>query len=148
MSVSMSKSDPHTAEVQLRTAILPLRPDIPPNAITVMRDEHDLLSAAVYGVEQSLQATCPLLRREVVDRFAHYHRVYNQEQTSALLTTLRTIAPKAGLSISPGSLKLTELPAAVLVLTLNDQAVAASEDPLHLLSQAILNLKAAQKPGN
>ncbi|WP_296555350.1 hypothetical protein [Pigmentiphaga sp.] len=134
----------HTAQAHLRAAVHPLRPDIPARAITIETDERGLWSAQIFGVEQALQSPGESLYLEVMDRLSHWHPIYEHEEISALLTTLKIIAPKAGLAIPPGALKLIELPAGVLVLTLNDLPVVASEDPLHLLSQAVVSLRAAQ----
>jgi len=134
----------YTAEAHLRAAVHPLRPDIPAQAITIEADERGLWSAQIFGVEQALQDPGEPIYREVLDRLSHWHPIYDHEETAALLTVLKIIAPKAGIAIPPGALKLIELPAGVLVLTLNDAAVVASEDPLHLLSQAVVRLRAAQ----
>ena len=133
-----------TAEAHLRAVVHPLRPDIPAGAITIETDERGLWSAQIFGVEQSLQSPGESLYQEVMDRLSHWHPIYEHDEIAALLTTLKIIAPKAGLAIPPGSLKLIELPAGVLVMTLNDVPVVASEDPLHLLSQAVVSLRAAQ----
>ena len=129
----------HTAETHLRAAVHPLRPDIPARAITIETDERGLWSAQIFGVEQSLQSPGESLHREVMDRLSQWHPIYEHEEIAALLTTLKT-----GLAIPPGALKLIELPAGVLVPTLNDVPVVASEDPLHLLSQALVSLREAQ----
>jgi len=134
----------YTAEAYLRTVVHSLRPDIPSHAITIETDERGLWSAQIFGVEQSLQSPGEPLYREVLERLSNWHPIYDRDEIGALLTTLKIIAPKAGVAIPPGSLKLLELPAGVLVLTLNDTAVVASEDPLHLLSQAVVRLRAAQ----
>lgn len=122
----------------------PLRPDIPAQAITIETDERGLWSAQIFGVEQAVQDPGRPIYREVLERLSPWHPIYDHEETAALLTIIKIIAPKAGIAIPPGAIKLVELPAGVLVLTLNDTAVVASEDPLHLLSQAVVRLRAAQ----
>jgi|GEM_PF-3488201 hypothetical protein len=134
----------YMAEARLRMVVRTLRPDIPADAITIETDERGLWSAQIFGVEQALQHPGAPLYREVLDRLSNWHPIYDREEIAALLTTLKIIAPKAGIAIPPGSLQLLELPAGVLVLTVNDAAVIASEDPLHLLSQAVVRLRATQ----
>ncbi|VCU70354.1 hypothetical protein PIGHUM_02426 [Pigmentiphaga humi] len=134
----------YAAEADLRAAVHRWRPDIPARAVTIDNDERGLWSAQIFGVEQALQGSSSALLDEVTDRLAQWHPIYDADETAALLTTLKVIAPKAGVVIPPGALKLTELPGGVLVLTLNDAPVVDSEDPLHLLSQAVLRLRAAQ----
>jgi hypothetical protein len=134
----------HAVENKLRVELPALRPDLPAAAIAVVADEQGLLSAQIYGVEQAVGRCADDLSQETVQMFAGAHSVYDHDEIDALLRTLKVIAPKAGLAIEPGSLNLIELPGGVLVLTVNGQPVAASEDPLHLLSQALVGLKSMQ----
>ncbi len=134
----------HAVENKLRVELPALRPDLPVCAISVVADEQGLLSAQIYGVEQAVGHSADDLWQETMQVFAGAHAVYDHDEIDALLRTLKVIAPKAGLAIEPGSLDLVELPGGVLVLTVNRQPVAASEDPLHLLSQALVGLKSMQ----
>ena len=145
MRIPVTRETRHVTEAHLRTAIHPLRPDIPVGAITIEADDEGLMSAQIYGVEQALERSGEPLCREVVDRFVRWRATYDADELAALLATIRIIMPKAGVPIAPESLKLVELPDSVLVLTYNDRPVAASEDPLHLLTQAMLRLRAMRK---
>jgi hypothetical protein len=130
------------AEAHMQTALFGVRPDLPSTALLVTADEHGLLSAQVYGVEVALQRSVDRLKDELLDRFRSFHPIYDHDDLDALMRTLKMIAPKAGVAIAPNSVDIIELPGAILVLTVNGNAVAASEDPLHLLSQALVDLRA------
>jgi hypothetical protein len=134
------------AEAHLQTALSGLRPDLPSHSLVVTADEHGLLSAQIYGVEVALQRSVDRLKDELFDRFQSFHPIYDHDDLDALLRTLKMIAPKAGVAIAPNSINLIELPGAILVVTVNGYAVAASEDPLHLLAQTLINLKTARYP--
>jgi len=129
---------------QLQCVLQSIRPEIPASAITVLADEEDMLSAQVYGVEQGLQRSSQALVDEVSRAFAHGHFSYDAEEIAALIQAFKIIAPKAGVAIEPGALSLTELPNGVLVLLINDDMVAASDDPLHLFADALGRLKSRE----
>ncbi|GAA4340465.1 hypothetical protein GCM10023144_40210 [Pigmentiphaga soli] len=144
MSVPESRHEVrHAAEMRLRAALASLRPDLPADAIAVEDDEQGLMSAQVYGVEQALQRHADALQSETVQRFSHARPLYRRDEIDALLKTLHIIASKAGLPLPPGALALIELPGGVLVLTWRHRLLASSEDPLHLLSQALRRLTTA-----
>lgn len=129
---------------QLQCVLHAIRPDIPASAISVLADQEDMLSAQVYGVEQSLQRCSQALIEEVSRGFAHGHFSYDTDEIAVLIQAFKIIAPKAGVAIEPGALSLVELPNRVLVLLIGGQTVAASDDPLHLFADALGQLKSQQ----
>lgn len=134
------------AEAHVQTALSELRPDLPSDSVIVTADEHSLLSAQIFGVELALQRSVDRLKEELLDRFRGFHPMYDHDDLDALMRTLKMIAPRAGVAIAPNSVDLIELPGAILVLTVNGNAIAASEDPLHLLAQALIDLKSPRRP--
>lgn len=133
------------AEAHLQSALSELRPDIPSHSIVVTADEESLLSAQIYGVELALQRSVERLKDELLERFRGFHAIYDHDDLDALVHTLKMIAPRAGVALAPNSVDLIELPGAVLVLTVDGQAIAASEDPLHLLAQTLIDLRGVRR---